>query len=147
VRFVTVLVDGWDTHQDNFNNLKRKLLPALDQNVAALLATLESKGLLSSTTVLVTGEFGRTPKVNGNAGRDHWARAMFALPAGGGVQGGAVVGATDDKAAEPAGTGYTPDDLAATFYHKLGIDPATEYHTAAGRPITLVRDGRVIAGV
>jgi hypothetical protein len=147
VRFVTVLIDGWDTHQSNFTALKQKLLPGLDQNLAALFSTLESKGLFSSTTVLVTGEFGRTPKINGGAGRDHWARAMFALLAGGGVRGGTLVGATDDKAAEPAGTGFTPDDLAATFYDKLGIDPATEYHTAAGRPITLVRDGNVIRTV
>jgi hypothetical protein len=147
VRFVTVIVDGWDTHNNNFDTLKGQLLPSLDQNLTAMFQTLESKGLLASTSILVTGEFGRTPKVNGGAGRDHWARAMFALLAGGIAQGGAVVGATDDQAAEPAGEGFTPDDLAATFFQSLGIDPATEYHTGSGRPITLVRDGTVIPGV
>ncbi|MEX0702810.1 MAG: DUF1501 domain-containing protein [Planctomycetales bacterium] len=149
VRFVTVLAsDGaWDTHSDNFNILKKQLLPALDESLAALLDRLERKGLFESTAVLVTGEFGRTPKINGQAGRDHWARAMCALLAGGAVRGGTLVGESDDKAAEPAGEGFTPDDLAATFYKNLGIDPAKEYHTDAGRPITLVRDGRPIRGV
>ncbi len=147
VRFVTVIVDGWDTHNKNFVELKQKLLPSLDQCLSATLGTLESKGLLATTSLLVTGEFGRTPKVNGNAGRDHWGRASFAILAGAGVRAGTVVGATDDKAAEPAGEGFTPDDLAATFFHTLGIDPATEYQTAAGRPLTLVLGGQKIAGV
>jgi hypothetical protein len=97
--------------------------------------------------VLTVGEFGRTPKVNGGAGRDHWARAQFALMAGGDVRGGQALGASDDKAAEPAGEGYTPDDVAASFYKNLGIDPHTEYASGTGRPITLVRDGRVIGGL
>ncbi|HEY8504888.1 MAG TPA: DUF1501 domain-containing protein [Gemmataceae bacterium] len=147
VRFVTVLVEGWDTHNDNFKTLKGELLPQFDQGLSALLQTLGERGLLASTAVLVTGEFGRTPKVNGNAGRDHWARAMFALMAGGGVRGGRVIGATDDKAAEPKGTGYTPDDVAASFYHNIGIEPGTEYHTDTGRPVALVRDGKVIPGL
>jgi hypothetical protein len=144
VRFVTILVDGWDTHQDNFNTLKKTLLPQFDQGMSALLASLADGGLLESTAVMTVGEFGRTPKVNGNSGRDHWARAQFALLAGGDVRGARAIGASDDKAAEPAGDGYTPDDLAASFYHNLGIDPATEYPTGAGRPITLIRDGRPI---
>jgi hypothetical protein len=146
-RFVTVLVDGWDTHSGNFTALKQTLLPSFDQGLSALLQTLEEKGLLTTTSVLVTGEFGRTPKTNGGAGRDHWARAMFALLAGGPVKQGVVVGQTDAHAAEPDGVGYTPEDLAATFYHTLGISPSTEYQTDAGRPITLVRDGRVIREV
>ena len=147
VRFVTVGLDGWDTHNNNFRELKTKLLPPLDKSLAALFQTLKEKGLTESTTVLVTGEFGRTPKVNGTSGRDHWARAMFCLLAGGGVQGGRVLGASDDKAAEPADKGYTPDDVAATFYRCLGIDPKHEYATDAGRPIMLVRDGNTIEGV
>ncbi len=147
VRFVTVQVDGWDTHRQNFAELKTKLLPTFDQGFSALLETLEERGLLASTAVLATGEFGRTPKVNGEAGRDHWARAMCCVLAGGAVRGGQVLGASDEKAAEPAAKGFAPDDVAATFYHLLGIDHRKEYQTAAGRPITLVRDGNVIEGL
>jgi len=147
VRFVTVGVDGWDTHNNNFRDLQGRLLPSFDRSLAALLRTLRDKGLTASTTVLVTGEFGRTPKVNGNAGRDHWARAMFCLLAGGGIEGGRVLGASDETASEPRDGGYSPDDVAATFYQCLGIEPTHEYHTPGGRPITLVRDGRTIADV
>jgi hypothetical protein len=144
VRFVTVMIDGWDTHQDNFKELRTRLLPEFDLGFAALLDTLAERGLLSSTVVLAAGEFGRTPKINGNRGRDHWARASVAVLAGGGIRGGQVVGASDDKAAEPVGTGFTPDDLAATFLDQIGINPRQEFHSGSGRPITLVRNGSVI---
>ena len=144
VRFVTVIVENWDTHNHNFKALKSDLLPRFDRGLSALLGTLHDKGLLESTAVLVTGEFGRTPQVNGTAGRDHWARAMFTLMAGGGIRGGQVLGSTDDKAAEPKGEACTPDDVAATFYRNLGIDPRREYVTNTGRPVMLVRDGRVL---
>lgn len=144
VRFVTVIVDGWDTHQANFKTLKETLLPSLDQNVSALLTTLGDKGLLETTSVLITGEFGRTPKINGGAGRDHWAQAMTSLLAGGGVQGGALIGKTDARAAEPVGDSFSPDDLAATFFHTLGVPSSREYPSGTGRPITLVREGKVI---
>jgi hypothetical protein len=146
-RFVTVLVDGWDTHNDNFNALQRDLLPKFDQSFSALLETLEARGMLDSTAVFATGEFGRTPKINGQQGRDHWPRAMFAVFAGGSVRGGQAIGASDDKGAEPAGDAYSPDDLAATFYQNLGLDPRREYHANTGRPITLIRDGNPIPGV
>lgn len=147
VRFVTVLLEGWDTHQDNFNTLGRQLLPNLDQSLSAMLDRLDSQGLLASTSILVSGEFGRTPKVNKTAGRDHWARAMCALMAGGDVQTGQVVGETDDKAEGPKGAGFTPDDLAATFFQNIGIDPKTEYNADVGRPITLIRNGSPIPNV
>ena len=147
VRFVTVVIENWDTHQDNFNELAGKLLPPFDQALAALLDRLQERGLLSTTSVLVTGEFGRTPKVNGRAGRDHWARAMFALMAGGDIRGGQAIGATDDRAAEPVGDGFTPDDLAASFFRNIGIDPAREYHANVGRPITLIRNGSPISAL
>jgi hypothetical protein len=147
VRFVTVLMEGWDTHQDNFNTLGRELLPRLDQSLSALFDRLDSRGLLETTSVLVTGEFGRTPKVNGNAGRDHWSRAMCSLLAGASVQTGQVVGATDKHAAGPVDSGYSPDDLAATFFQSIGIDPKTEYLADVGRPITLVRNGNCIPGL
>jgi hypothetical protein len=147
VRFVTVLLEGWDTHQDNFNTLGRELLPKFDQSLSAMLTRLESRGLLDSTAILVNGEFGRTPKINNNAGRDHWARAMFALMAGGSVRPGQVVGRTDARAEGPEGDGYSPDDLAATFFDNIGIDPKKEYEANVGRPITLIRDGNPIPGI
>ena len=148
VRFVTVIVDGWDTHQNNFDELAGRLLPPLDQALSALLARLQDRGLLDSTSVLVTGEFGRTPKVNGRGGRDHWARAMCSLMAGGDVRGGQVLGRTNDKAEEPLeGEGFSPDDLAASFLQNIGIDPKKEYDANVGRPITLIRDGSPIDGL
>ncbi len=144
VRFVTVSFGGWDTHQDNFNRLRTVQLPALDTGLSALFQALERKGLLESTAVFVTGEFGRTPRINGRVGRDHWPRAMFVVMAGGGVRGGQVIGASDDRGMGPAAEAITPDQVAATFYHLLGIDHQKEYHTATGRPVMIVRDGRII---
>jgi len=144
VRFVTVQLGGWDTHSENFSKLKDKLLPALDEGLAALLVGLEQKGLLASTAVLVTGEFGRTPKINQRAGRDHYPRAMCMLLAGGGIRGGQVVGASDEKGAGPRGDAIKPDDVAATLYRSLGIDHRREYQTATGRPVMIVRDGEPI---
>lgn len=144
VRFVTVLIEDWDTHQDNFNALAGRLLPPFDQALSAMIGRLRERGRLPSTSVLVTGEFGRTPKINGKAGRDHWARAMNSLLLGGKIRGGQVVGATNDKAEEPVGNGFTPDDVAATFFSSIGIDPKTEYQSNVGRPITLIRDGNAI---
>jgi hypothetical protein len=147
VRFVTVLLEGWDTHQDNFNTLGRQLLPDLDQSLAAMMDRLQEQGRMESTAVMVTGEFGRTPKINGNAGRDHWARAMSSLMLGGSVRGGQVLGATDARAEGPLEQGFSPDDLAASFFQNIGIDPTTEYQASVGRPITLVRNGQPIPGL
>lgn len=144
VKFATVSFGGWDTHSGNFKKCKESLLPELDQGLAALFTTLDLKGLLASTTVFVIGEFGRTPKINPNAGRDHWPRAMFALLAGGGIRGGQVIGASDANGQGPASEPITPDQVAASFYHSLGIDFRKEYHTSTGRPVTIVREGAVI---
>jgi hypothetical protein len=144
VRFVTVLLEGWDTHQDNFGTLARTLLPNFDQSFSAMLDRLDESGRLASTAILVTGEFGRTPKVNGNAGRDHWAQAMCALMAGGSIRPGQVVGATDARAEGPLDKGFSPDDLAATFLANIGLDPKKEYQANVGRPITVIRDGTPI---
>jgi hypothetical protein len=144
VRFVTVTFGGWDTHGGNFRKLKESLLPQLDDGLSALLTTLSAKGLLDSTAVCVTGEFGRTPKVNANAGRDHWPRAMTVLFAGGGVKPGQVIGASDGQGMGPTGEPITPDQVAASFYHSLGIDYQKEYHTTTGRPVMIVREGSVI---
>ena len=145
VRFVTVTLGGWDTHQDNFNRLKAKNLPELDQGLAALFSTLATKGLLEKTAVCVTGEFGRTPKINPRGGRDHWPRAMFVLLGGGGIKGGQVLGASDENGMGPASTAITPEEVGATFYHNLGIDFGKEYHSNTGRPLMIVRQGKVLA--
>jgi hypothetical protein len=148
VPFVTLTLGGWDTHRDNFKKLETSLLPTLDTGLSALLNGLETRGLLDSTAVFVTGEFGRTPKINSRStpgGRDHYPRCMFMLQAGGQVKGGQVVGKSDEKATLPAdGKGFSPDDAAASFYHNLGIDHTKEYHTSTGRPIMVVRNGSPI---
>jgi hypothetical protein len=144
VRFVTVSFGGWDTHDTNFPRLKDQLLPPLDSGLSGLFLALEQKGLLESTTVFVTGEFGRTPKINPRAGRDHYPRAMFCLMAGGGIHGGQVVGGSDDRGEVPTHDPFSPDDVAATFYKTLGIDITKEYHTPSGRPVMIVRNGKAI---
>jgi len=147
VHFVTVRLRpaefDFDTHRDNFSRL-RTLLPPFDRGLAALLDRLEERGLLSTTAVMAAGEFGRTPKINKAGGRDHWARAMCALMAGGNICAGQVVGETDATAAEPASVGFSPDDLAASFYANIGISPNSEFQSNVGRPITLVRNGTPI---
>ena len=147
VRFATVSFGGWDTHGNNFQILKNGKLAQLDDGLSALFATLAEKGLLESTSVYVTGEFGRTPKINPRAGRDHWPRAMFVLLAGGGMKAGQVIGASDDRAMGPAGEPITPDQVAASFYHSLGIDYTKEYRTPTGRPVMLVRNGGLVKGL
>lgn len=145
VRFVTIQMGGWDTHNNGWTALKERQLPPFDAGLAGMLRTLELKGLLDSTVVYVTGEFGRTPKINTTRnGRDHYPRNMFMLMAGGGVQGGQVLGESDEHAMLPASEGFAPDDVAASFYHALGIDHTKEYKTTTGRPVMIVRDGQVI---
>ncbi len=147
VKFVTLTLGGWDTHTNNFAKLKDSLLPTLDTGLSSLLNGLHQKGLLDSTAIFVTGEFGRTPKINQRSdpgGRDHYPRCMFMLMAGGGIKGGQVVGKSDANASLPANEAITPDDAAASFYHALGIDHTKEYQTNIGRPITIVRNGNVI---
>lgn len=130
--FVTVVLDGWDTHYHAFSDLKQ-LLPPLDQALAALIEDLAQRGMLERTVVLAFGEFGRTPLVNPQGGRDHWARAMSVLWAGGGARGGQTVGATDSKAAEPTESPYSPTDLAYTLFQQLGIPPDELRYTPEGR--------------
>jgi hypothetical protein len=145
VRFVTVSLGGWDTHADNFTQLKTTLLPQLDAGLAGLLNSLAAKQLLDSTSVFVTGEFGRTPKINqrsAEGGRDHYPRAMFCLLAGGGMNGGQVIGQSDETGAGPKFEAITPDDVAASFYQSLGIDTSKEYYTPSGRPVMIVRHGK-----
>jgi hypothetical protein len=137
-------VQNWDTHGENFPRLKNQLLPPLDRGVAALLDDLETTGLLDETLVMMLGEFGRTPKISSmpgskSAGRDHWAPCFFGIFAGAGVRGGQVIGRSDKIGAYPATTPYTPDDVGATVYHVLGVDPAAEVRDRQGRPVRLNR--------
>jgi hypothetical protein len=153
VRFVTVyfsnsigngasMTGGWDTHGNNFNDLKKRLLPMTDQTVPTLIEDLEARGLLDETLVVWMGEFGRSPKVQntqqfGSDGRDHWPQCYTALFAGGGIRGGAIHGSSDKNGAYPATCPTRPDDLAATIYHALGIDPETEVADVQGRPLPI----------
>ncbi len=140
VKFVEVVLDGWDTHQDNFERT-RSQMATLDPAFAALLGDLGSRGRLGSTLVACMGEFGRTPRINGNDGRDHWPQAWSVALAGGGIRGGVVRGATDEDGANVAGAPTTVPDLLATMATLLGLDPAYTATTPAGRPISLTDDG------
>ena len=145
VRCVLIDHTNWDTHYDNFNVLKDDLLPYLDSAMSTLFRDLADRGLLEKTFVLVTGEFGRTPRINKDAGRDHWGPSTAIALGGGGIQGGRVIGASNERAEKPATTPYGPEDLAATIYYSLGIDPQTEYRTPEGRPVPIVPgNGKVI---
>ncbi|MEW5975812.1 MAG: DUF1501 domain-containing protein [Acidobacteriota bacterium] len=147
VRFVTVSKGwlNWDTHGRNFTTLEKLLLPELDLAYSALLEDLYQRSLLESTLVVMMGEFGRTPEVNADAGRDHWSKAFSIVLAGGGVRGGQVLGATDAKAAEVTEDPYQVEDLVATIYDRVGIDFTKEYHTPIGRPVKLSNGGQVIS--
>jgi hypothetical protein len=127
----------WDTHAKNFSLLKESLLPPFDRGFSALLEDLDQRGLLDDTLLLVLGEFGRTPKINAAAGRDHWAPCNSVVLAGSGVRGGQVLGASDRIAAYPATPPVSPSDLSATLYHALGIDITTTVKDHMGRPLPL----------
>ncbi len=135
---------GWDTHADNFNALSDRLAPPIDQAVASLIRDLDQRGRLNDTLVLMMGEFGRTPRINENAGRDHHGRSNSVLIAGGGVPGGIVVGATDAKAIEPIERPVTPSDLAATVYRILGVDLERRFLTPDRMPVRLIDEGHVV---
>ena len=139
--------DAWDTHKDNFRKLKNQLLPPFDLGVSALLDDLDQRGLSERTLLLVLGEFGRTPRINKDAGRDHWQHNYSILLAGGGVRAGRVLGQSDRQGAFPIqGRIRTPADICATVYHHLGIDPHAEMHDQAGKPMPLTK-GDVISEV
>jgi hypothetical protein len=135
--------DGWDTHSKNFEGLQTELLPMLDQGLSALLSDLDERGQLDETLVVCLGEFGRTPKINANAGRDHWGPCSSALLAGGGIRGGQVLGASDAIAAYPTTELIDPVDLHATMYSRLGVDPRVHIVDPSGRPWE-ISTGRVL---
>jgi hypothetical protein len=139
VPFITLYEGGWDHHTNLFKSLTKRL-PPFEATIAALIEDLSQRGLLDSTLVLALGEFGRTPKINKNAGRDHWSNAMSVLFAGGGTPGGQVVGATDKKGFAAVERVLSPENFAATVYTKLGIDPGKMLYAPNGRPTHLVSD-------
>jgi uncharacterized protein (DUF1501 family) len=143
VPFVTLYEGGWDHHVGIFEALDKRL-PVFEATVAALIEDLEQRGLLEKTLVVVLGEFGRTPKINERAGRDHWSNAMSVLFAGGGTPGGVVVGATDRNGYSAVERVLSPENFVSTIYAKLGIDPGKIYHTPQGRPVHLVSDATPI---
>jgi hypothetical protein len=147
VRFVTVHYNGWDMHANIYQSLRKGKASELDDGLSAMFTTLAERGLLESTAVCTTGEFGRTPKINKNGGRDHWPRAMCVLMAGGGIRGGQVIGASDPGGAGPDSTAISPEQVGASLYRALGIDHTKEYQTTTGRPVQLVRDGSIIPGL
>ena len=150
VRFVTVY-DGqhngqtanWDAHENVFGRLKNDLVPPADQSFAALIDDLSGRGLLDETLVIAMGEFGRTPKINGNAGRDHWPNCYSIILAGGGIRGGVTYGSSDKLGAYPDSDAVSPADLAATLFWRFGLDPVREMADLTGRPYKLA-DGQPI---
>lgn len=151
VRYVTVhydCVDGysWDSHQ-NSNDVKKHLLPTFDQAFAALIRDLDERGLLAETMVVATGEMGRTPKANAQWGRDHWSTLFSSVVAGGGIVGGRVYGKSDKEAAYPIETPVSPEDLAATIYHALGIPHDLRVFNSENRPTPIVDGGQPVAAL
>jgi len=149
VRLVTVMysgTEGWDNHV-RVKEAVSNGMPAFDHAFAGLIQDLDQRGLLHSTLVMVTSEFGRTPKINENAGRDHWARVYSQVLAGGGIARGQIYGATTSTSTEPDRDAVPVEDFLATVYHQLGIDSQDRLLAPGGRPIDIVRDGKVVEGL
>ena len=144
VTFVEVGLGGWDTHTDNFDKLSKDLLPQVDKGMSSLVSDLRHRGLLDKTLVVWMGEFGRTPRINQNAGRDHWPRSWSVVMGGGGMKGGKVIGATDKDGIEIIDQPVGVMDLVATMTKAMGIDVSTHYTTPRGRPIKVVEGGKPI---
>jgi hypothetical protein len=140
-RFVSIENGHWDTHRKNTHSLRELLCPAFDQAIPALLNDLSDRGMLEKTLVVITTEFGRTPRINQLLGRDHWPNAFSIVMAGAGIKGGQVIGATDKIAGEVAERPITANDMAATILYALGIDHETVLRTPLGRPVPLVDEG------
>jgi hypothetical protein len=143
VRFVTVDMGGWDTHANNFEELKNGKLASFDRSFAALVQDLADRGRLQNTLVLVWGEFGRTPRINDKAGRDHWPNVFTTLMAGGGLR-PTVLGTSDSKAEYPKDRPVSPQDVLATMYRQLGIDRTKSYINEAARPVEILNYGEPI---
>ena len=144
VNCVTLSVGGWDTHSANFTTLKRQL-PLVDRGIANLVNDLHDRGMADEVAVVMWGEFGRTPKVNSTAGRDHWSPVMSALVAGGGMRMGQAVGSSTSRGERPKDRPYRPSNLLATLYNAMGIDPAMTFLNGSGRPVHLLEDRNAIS--
>lgn len=145
VTFVEVALGGWDTHANAFETLSQRLLPELDKGMGALVADLDQRGLLDDTMVVWMGEFGRTPRINQNAGRDHWPRSWSIVMGGGGLKGGQAVGSTDKDGVDITDKPVGVMDVVATMTKAMGVPLATQYTTPLGRPMKIVDDGKPIA--
>ena len=143
-RFVGIDHGSWDTHVDNFTSHRRALVPPMDQAFSALVTDLDERGLLDETLVVMMGEMGRTPRINGNAGRDHWSQCQSVIFAGGGTRPGIVIGASDRTASLPTTTPYGIQDLLQTIFHLMGVDTSRTYYTPLGRPVPIVNGGQRI---
>ncbi len=143
VRFVEVTLADWDTHADNFNRTKG-LMDQLDPGMSGLITDLRQRNMLDETLVIWMGEFGRTPRINAGQGRDHWTRAFCAALAGGGIAGGRVVGRTNPLGTETQDRPVSVQDLFATIYGQVGVDPSKKYNTPAGRPVKILEGGEPV---
>lgn len=143
-RFIGIDHGSWDTHTDNFTSHEKALVPPTDRAFSALISDLDERGLLDETLVVMMGEMGRTPKINADAGRDHWSQCQTVILAGGGIRRGAVVGASDKTASFPVTEPYGIQDLLRTIFSLLGVDADKVYHTPLGRPVPLVNGGKII---
>jgi hypothetical protein len=144
VTYVEVALDGWDTHANNFDTLSKRLLPELDKGMSSLVGDLADRRLLDSTTIIWMGEFGRTPRINQNAGRDHWPRSWSVVAGGGGMKRGQVIGATDKDGVDVVDRPVGVMDLIATMTKTMGINLQTQYTTPRGRPMKIVDGGQPI---
>jgi hypothetical protein len=144
VPFVEVNLGGWDNHQNIFPTLQNTRLPELDRAMSALIEDLNQRGLLKSTVVIWMGEFGRTPRINGNTGRDHWARSWSVVVGGGPIRGGQAVGATNEDGTQVTTEPYSSEDLMASVCHALGISLSTTFTSSNGRPMKIANGGRLI---
>jgi uncharacterized protein (DUF1501 family) len=146
-RFIGIEHGSWDTHFDNFTSHEKTLVPPTDRALAALVSDLDERGLLDETLIVMMGEMGRTPRINKDAGRDHWSQCQTVILAGGGIRRGVVVGASDETASYPVTQPYGIQDLLRTIFHLLGVDADKVYQTPTGRPVPIVNGGHRIEEV
>jgi uncharacterized protein (DUF1501 family) len=144
VPFIEVDLGGWDNHADIFSTLQNQKLPELDKAMSALVEDLELRGLLDSTAIIWMGEFGRTPNINGNTGRDHWAKSWSAVVGGAGFKRGITIGETSEDGKDIVGESYTSEDLMASVLKSLDISLETTFTSKNGRPMKIANSGKVI---
>ena len=147
VPFVEVNFGGWDNHQNIFNTLENQKLPELDRGMSALFDNLDQRGILEDTAVIWMGEFGRTPNINGNTGRDHWARSWSVVAGGAGMTPGVAIGQTNEDGTRVEGQTYSSQDLMATVCKSLGIDLVTTFTSTSGRPMKIANSGKIVEGL